>query len=144
VSSLLDDTTEWLESVHRYIDELDEALALQQTANRRAARAREALEETVAQLYADGAIIGKNAEERSACQRRLTAAERYEISEADAAVQLASDRVERARSQVTKDRQTRYALQIRAAAMEAAAPQSVREPLSAARGLAEEAAGGGA
>jgi hypothetical protein len=144
VSSLLHDTAAWLESVHRHIDELDEALALQQIVSRRSARAREALEETVAQLYAEGAIIGKNAEERSACQRRLTAAERHEINEADAAVQLASERVERARSQVTKDRQTRYALQIRAAALTTASPPAMREVLASLKTVAEEAAGGGA
>ncbi|HWG85928.1 MAG TPA: hypothetical protein VNT60_10655 [Deinococcales bacterium] len=104
----------WLESVHRHIDDLDDALAKQHSAARRVAHAREALEETIAELYGENAIQGKNKEERDACLRRLTAAERYELREAEDALAVTVAAVERSRSQVAKDRQTRYALQVSA------------------------------
>jgi hypothetical protein len=104
----------WLESVHKHIDEFDEALAAQHNAARRLAHARESLEETIAELYGENAIVGKNKEERDACLRRLTAAERYAVREAEDAFAVAVAAVERSRNQVAKDRQTRYALQVSA------------------------------
>lgn len=104
----------WLASIHRNIDSFDVALDAQHKAGRRLAHSREALEETVAELYGEGAIVGKNKEERDACLRRLTAAERYELREAEDAYSQAAAVVERARNQIAKDRQTRHALQMTA------------------------------
>lgn len=116
----------WLESIHRNIDRFDVALDAQHKAGRRLAHARDAIEETIAELYGEGAIVGKNKEERDACLRRLTAAERYELREAEDASSQATAAVERARNQIAKDRQTRYALQM------AAVLRSNEHPLEAA------------
>jgi chromosome segregation ATPase len=115
MTALTKDITTWLESTHAHLDHLDAALHAHAQAARRVASAREALEETIAELYAEGAIEGKNKEERDARLRRLTAAERFELHEAEDTLQHASETLERARLRVSRDRQTRYALQMRVA-----------------------------
>jgi hypothetical protein len=114
-TTLTKDITTWLETMHTHLDDLDAALQAQSQASRRLSAARESLEETIAELYAEGAIEGKNKEERDACLRRLTAAERFELHEAEDTLALNSAQAERARTRVTRDRQTRYALQMRVA-----------------------------
>jgi chromosome segregation ATPase len=115
MTTLTKDITTWLETMHTHLDDLDAALQTQSQASRRLSAARESLEETIAELYAEGAIEGKNKEERDACLRRLTAAERFELHEAEDALAQTAAQVERARTRVTRDRQTRYALQMRVA-----------------------------
>jgi hypothetical protein len=113
-AGIIRDIEHWLEGVHRNLNAYDESLSAQHGAARRVAHAREALEDTIAELYGEGAIQGKNKEERDACLRRLTAAERYELREAEDAMQQAAAAVERARNGIARDRQTRYALQMTA------------------------------
>jgi hypothetical protein len=72
----------WLTRVNDHATLLDDASACKHSAASRLGRAREALEETTAELYVEGAIVGTNKEQRDACLHRLTAAERYEITEA--------------------------------------------------------------
>ncbi len=109
---LQQDINLWLEHVHHHLDQLADALEVQHHSNRRLVRARESLEETIAELYSEGSVQGKNKEERDACLHRLTAAERYELREAQEEHATASARVERQRLLVARDRQTRYALQM--------------------------------
>ena len=134
----------WLQNVHTNLDNYDQALNRQQQASRRLAHARESLEDTIAELYGEGAIQGKNKEERDACLRRLTAAERYELREAEDAYAEAASGVERARNHIARDRQTRYALQMTAMLragehpLEAAFERLTKAiPLTAAGGLYE-------
>lgn len=129
MTTLTKDITTWLETMHVHLDDLDAALQSQSQASRRLSAARESLEETIAELYAEGAIEGKNKEERDACLRRLTAAERFELHEAEDTLAQTAASVERARTRVTRDRQTRYALQMRVA-LENLQPL---EPVSAGR-----------
>jgi hypothetical protein len=129
MTTLTKDITTWLETMHVHLDDLDAALQAQSQASRRLSAARESLEETIAELYAEGAIEGKNKEERDACLRRLTAAERFELHEAEDTLAQTAASVERARTRVTRDRQTRYALQMRVA-LEGMQPL---EPVSAGR-----------
>ncbi len=114
-TTLTKDITTWLETMHAHLDDLDAAMQAQSQASRRLSAARESLEETISELYAEGAIEGKNKEERDACLRRLTAAERFEMHEAEDTLAQTAAQAERSRTRVTRDRQTRYALQMRVA-----------------------------
>jgi hypothetical protein len=86
------------------LDNLDEALATHHNAAKRLNAAREALEGTQAELYGENLIIGHSREERDACLRRLTAAERYEITEAEHALEAAARRVVVARENLNRTR----------------------------------------
>jgi hypothetical protein len=91
-------------SVGALLDNLDEALATHHNAGKRVANAREALEAAQADLYAENLIVGHNREERDACLRRLTAAERYEVTEAEHALEAAARRVVVARENLSRTR----------------------------------------
>ena len=105
----------WLESMHRSLDALDEALQAQAKASRRLSTARDALEDIIGELYADGAITGASKDVRDACLHRLTAAERFELGAAEEALESFRLEVEHTRTSVTKNRATRHALQLRVA-----------------------------
>jgi exonuclease VII large subunit len=105
----------WLRSARRHFDELEVAYVAQRRAARRLAQAKESLEDLSAALYRDGAIQGKNKEERDASLRLLTAQRRLEITESEDALDTATIRLEQARSGVGRDRQERHALQMRVA-----------------------------
>jgi hypothetical protein len=112
MASLTDRVNAWLESVQANLIALEEASALKHNASKRLAHARQALEETTAELYGEGAIIGKNAEERDACLHRLTAAERYEVREAEDAHALAVAAFESVERRLKRDREERAALEM--------------------------------
>jgi hypothetical protein len=112
MASLTDRVNAWLESVQANLTALEEASALKHNAGKRLAHARQALEETTAELYGEGAIIGKNAEERDACLHRLTAAERYEVREAEDAHALAVAASESVERRLKRDREERAALEM--------------------------------
>lgn len=103
----------WLRAARRHFDELEVAFVAQRRAARRLAQAKDALEDTIAALYRDGAIQGKNKEERDASLRVLTAQPRLEIAESEDALDTATIALEHARSGVGRDRQERHALQMR-------------------------------
>jgi hypothetical protein len=105
----------WLRSARRHFDELEVAYVAQRRAARRLAQAKDALEDLTAALYRDGAIQGKNKEERDASLRGLTAQRRLEITESEDALDTATIALEHARSGVGRDRQERHALQMRVA-----------------------------
>jgi hypothetical protein len=112
MASLTDRVNAWLESVQANLIALEEASALKHNAAKRLAHARQALEETTAELYGENAIIGKNAEERDACLHRLTAAERYEVREAEDAHALAVAAFESVERKLKRDREERAALEM--------------------------------
>jgi outer membrane translocation and assembly module TamA len=87
--SIARDARHWFNARERHVIDLNDAADALHKARRRLAHAKESYEETVAELYGENAVVGKNAEEREATLRRLTAAERYEIREAEDAVALA-------------------------------------------------------
>jgi hypothetical protein len=91
-------------TVGALLDNLDEALATHHNAAKRVAAAREALEATQAELFGENLIVGHNREERDACLHRLTAAERYEITEAENALEAAARRVVVARENLNRTR----------------------------------------
>ena len=103
----------WLRATRRHYDELEVAFVAQRRATRRLAQAKEALQDTIAALYKDGAIQGKNKEERDALERLLTTQRRLEITESEDALDSATIAHEHARSGVGRDRQERHALQMR-------------------------------
>ncbi len=105
----------WLKSSKRHQDALDIATLGHRRANRRLKDARESLDEAVAELYGEGEIAGRNKEARDACLRRLTVMERAELHEAEAAYDEAVFALERARADLSRDRQDRYGLQMRVA-----------------------------
>jgi chromosome segregation ATPase len=105
----------WLAEASKHQDALEDAQATLHNANRRLTVACEALDDTTAELYAQGAIIGRNVEERDACARRLTAAERYEVKEAQAAVDAARARLDAAERDRSRDRDWRTSLELRVA-----------------------------
>lgn len=105
----------WLKSSKRHQDALDIATLGHRRANRRLKDARESLEEATAELYGEGEVVGRNKEERDACLRRLTVMERAEFHEAEAAYDEAVFALERARADLSRDRQDRYGLQMRVA-----------------------------
>ncbi len=105
----------WLKSSKRHQDALDIATLGHRRANRRLKDARESLEEATAELYGEGEVIGRNKEEREACLRRLTVMERAELNEAEIAYDEAVFALERARADLSRDRQDRYGLQMRVA-----------------------------
>ena len=119
----------WLHRTQHHLSELEHALAEQAVASRRLTSAREALEDTIAELWSEQGIHGKNKDERDATLRRLTAAERYALREAEDAHALAAARVERARMNVAKNREQRHALQMRVALLqfEPLEPNAARE-----------------
>ncbi len=103
----------WLRATRRHYDDLEVAFVAQRRAARRLAQAKEALQDTVAALYRDGAIQGKNKEERDALERALSAQRRLEITESEDALDNATIALEHARSSIGRDRQERHALQMR-------------------------------
>jgi hypothetical protein len=105
----------WLKSTKRHQDALDIATLGHRRANRRLKDARECLEEATAELYGEGEVVGRNKEERDACLRRLTAMERAELKEAEISFDEAVFALERARADLSRDRQDRYGLQMRVA-----------------------------
>ncbi len=105
----------WLKSTKRHQDALDIATLGHRRANRRLKDARESLEEATAELYGEGEVVGRNKEERDACLRRLTVMERAELNEAEMAYDEAVFALERARADLSRDRQDRYGLQMRVA-----------------------------
>jgi hypothetical protein len=105
----------WLKSSKRHQDALDIATLGHRRANRRLKDARESLEEATAELYGEGEVVGRNKEERDACLRRLTIMERAELNEAEIAYDEANFALERARADLSRDRQDRYGLQMRVA-----------------------------
>jgi hypothetical protein len=111
-ASLTDRVNAWLDSVSANLTALEEASALRHNAAKRLTHARMALEETTAELYGEGAIIGKNAEERDACLHRLTAAERYEVREAEDAHAVAVAAFESVERRLKRDREERAALEM--------------------------------
>jgi hypothetical protein len=102
----------WLTRVNDHATLLDDASACKHSAASRLGRAREALEETTAELYVEGAIVGTNKEQRDACLHRLTAAERYEIREAEDAYLVACASLEGAERLLKRDREERTALEL--------------------------------
>jgi hypothetical protein len=105
----------WLKSSKRHQDALDIATLGHRRANRRLKDARESLDEATAELYGEGEVVGRNKEERDACLRRLTVMERAELHEAELAYDEAVFALERARADLSRDRQDRYGLQMRVA-----------------------------
>ena len=105
----------WLRSSRRHHDELEASTVAHRRATRRLAQAREALEDTVAVLYRDGSVQGRNKEERDALVRSLTAPQRLEVREAEDMLDSATIAIEHARLLVSRDRQERYALEMRVA-----------------------------
>lgn len=103
----------WLRATRRHFDELEVAFVAQRRAARRLAQAKDALEDAIAALYRDGAIQGRNKEERDASLRAATAQRRLEINEAEDTLDSATIALEQARSSVGRDRQERHALQMR-------------------------------
>ena len=103
----------WLRATRRHYDELEVAFVAQRRAARRLAQAKEALQDTVAALYRDGAIHGKNKEERDGAERALSAQRRLEVNESEDALDSATIALEHARSSIGRDRQERHALQMR-------------------------------
>jgi chromosome segregation ATPase len=130
VKTLETEIQNWLKSTKRHQDALDIATLGHRRANRRLKDARESLEEAVAELYGEGEIIGRNKEERDACLRRLTAMERAELNEAEASYDEAVFALERARADLSRDRQDRYGLQMRVALASCLPPviANVRQP----------------
>jgi hypothetical protein len=102
----------WLESVQANLIALEEASALKHNASKRLTHARQALEETTAELYGENAIIGTNKEQRDACLHRLTAAERYEVREAEDAHAVAVAAFESVERRLKRDREERAALEM--------------------------------
>lgn len=90
-ASLSAEARRWHDVRTTLVGVVDETTASCHNASRRLAHAKEALEETIAELYGQNAVVGKNAEERDACIRRLTAAERYEVREAEDALAIAQN-----------------------------------------------------
>jgi chromosome segregation ATPase len=115
VKTLETEIQNWLKSTKRHQDALDIATLGHRRANRRLKDARESLEEATAELYGEGEVVGRNKEERDACLRRLTAMERADLSEAEASFEEAVFALERARADLSRDRQDRYGLQMRVA-----------------------------
>jgi hypothetical protein len=65
------------------LDTLERALLAYHAASRRVAHAREGLEEALSELYVEKAVEGSTLAEREACLLFLTAAERFELAEAE-------------------------------------------------------------
>jgi hypothetical protein len=102
----------WFKTSQRHQDALDIATFTQRRNSRRVKAARESLEEAKAELYGEGSINGRNKEERDAMLHRLTINERLEVSESEAALEESTFALERARADIARDRQERYALQM--------------------------------
>jgi hypothetical protein len=102
----------WFKTSQRHQDALDIATFTHRRNSRRAKAARESLEEAKAELYAEGSINGRNKEERDAMLHRLTTNERLELHESEDALDEATFALERARADIARDRQERYALQM--------------------------------
>ncbi len=115
VKTLETEIQSWLKSSKRHQDALDIATLGHRRANRRLKDARESLDEAVAELYGEGEVVGRNKEERDACLRRLTLMERAELNEAEISYDEANFALERARADLSRDRQDRYGLQMRVA-----------------------------
>jgi chromosome segregation ATPase len=115
VKTLETEIQTWLKSSKRHQDALDIATVGHRRASRRLKDARESLEEATAELYGEGEVIGRNKEERDACLRRLTVMERAELNEAEISYDEAIFALERARADLSRDRQDRYGLQMRVA-----------------------------
>jgi hypothetical protein len=96
----------WLKTSQRHQDALDIATFTHRRNSRRVKAARESLEEAKAELYGEGSINGRNKEERDAMLYRLTINERLE------ALEESTFALERARADIARDRQERYALQM--------------------------------
>jgi hypothetical protein len=102
----------WLKTSQRHQDALDIATFTHRRNSRRVKAAREALEEVEAELCGEGSISGRNKEERDAMLHRLTINERLEVSESEEALEESAFALERARADIARDRQERYALQM--------------------------------
>lgn len=116
--TLTQEINAWLQQTQHHLSNLEIALDRQAAAARRLTSVREALEDTIAELWSERSIEGKNKDERDAMLRRLTAAERYAVREAEDAHSLASAAVERARMSVARNREHRNALQMRVALLQ--------------------------
>ncbi|MCX7850870.1 hypothetical protein [Thermus sp.] len=86
------------EEAERIVRRVEEALEAHYQAQVRALRAKEALEEAVARLTVEGAITGKNAEEREASRRYLLKDLYEEVTRAEEAVLLTRKDLEIART----------------------------------------------
>jgi hypothetical protein len=102
----------WFKTSQRHQDALDIATFTHRRNSRRIKAARESLEETKAELYGEGSINGRNKEERDAMLHRLTITERLEVSESEEALEESTSALERAKADIARDRQERYALQM--------------------------------
>lgn len=102
----------WFKTSQRHQDALDIATFTHRRNIRRVKAARESLEEAKAELYGEGSINGRNKEERDAMFHRLTINERLEVSESEEALEESTFSLERAKADIARDRQERYALQM--------------------------------
>ena len=102
----------WFKTSQRHQDTLDIAAFAHRRNGRRVKAARESLEEAKAELYGEGSINGRNKEERDGLLHRLTTTERLELSEAEEAFDESTFALERAKADIARDRQERYALQM--------------------------------
>ena len=102
----------WFKTSQRHQDALDIATFAHRRNSRRVKAARELLEEAKAELYGEGSITGRNKEERDAMLHRLTINERLEVSESEEALEESTFALERAKADIARDRQERYALQM--------------------------------
>ena len=102
----------WFKTSQRHQDALDIASFTHRRNSRRLKAARESLEEAKAELYGEGSINGRNKEERDAMLHRLTINERLEVSESEEALEESIFAFERAKADIARDRQERYALQM--------------------------------
>ena len=102
----------WFKTSQRHQDTLDIAAFAHRRNGRRVKAARESLEEAKAELYGEGSINGRNKEERDGLLHRLTITERLELSESEEAFDESTFALERAKADIARDRQERYALQM--------------------------------
>ena len=102
----------WFKTIQRHQDTLDIAAFAHRRNGRRVKAARESLEEAKAELYGEGSINGRNKEERDGLLHRLTMTERLELSESEEALDESTFALERAKADIARDRQERYALQM--------------------------------